>query len=199
MPMTDNLFWRRLHSFMGVLPLGVFLLFHLYENSYSLTGPIAYDGHVRDLRSLPYLHFLEITFIYIPLLYHSLYGLYIWYTGKNNFPQYGYARNGLYTLQRLTGLIAFIFVYYHIYDQRLQAAPGFVTVEESIGHPVVFIIYFIGIAAVAFHLWSGVWNSLVKWGVIIGKGAQRAILALCMVLGLGLIFVGLRALTGFMR
>jgi succinate dehydrogenase / fumarate reductase cytochrome b subunit len=197
--MTDNLFWRRLHSFMGVLPLGVFLMFHLYENSYSIAGQAAYDGHVRGLRSLPYLHVLEVLFIYIPLVYHSMYGLYIWYTGKNNFPQYDYARNGLYTVQRITGLVAFIFIYFHIYDQRLNPAPGFASVKASIGHPIVFIIYFIGIAAVAFHFGSGVWNALVKWGVAIGKNAQRVILCACMVLGVGLIFVGLRALTGFMR
>jgi len=198
MPMTDNLFWRRLHSFMGVMPLGAFLVFHLYENSHSLSGPVVYDRMVMDLRAMPYLNLLEIVFIYIPLLYHSLYGLYVWYTGKNNFPQYGYARNGLYTVQRYTGIVAFVFIWYHVYDQRLLAAPGFGTVRLSIGHPAVFIIYFVGIASVAFHFFNGVWNALIKWGITVGKKSQRLSLGACAVMGLGLIFVGLRALAGFM-
>ncbi len=196
---TDNLFWRRLHSFMGAAPLGAFLLFHLYENSNSLSGPVVYDRMVVDLRRVPYLHLFEVLFIYIPLLYHSIYGLYIWYTGKNNFPQYAYARNGLYALQRFTGLIALVFVYYHVYDQRLNPMPGFGTVRASIGRPAVFIIYFVGIAAVAFHFGSGLWNVLVMWGITIGGKSQKIALGACTALGFGLIYVGLRALSGFMR
>ena len=199
MDLSDNLFWRRLHSFMGALPLGFFLVFHLYENSYGLSGQEVYDGHVQGLRSLPYLHVLEAAFIYIPLLYHSLYGLYIWYTGKNNFPHYSYARNGLYTLQRVTGLTAFVFVWYHIYDQRLLPYPSYYTVFASLTNTAVLVLYFVGVAAVALHLFLGLWNVSVKWGVAIGEKAQRTLLAGFALAGMGLAFMGLRALTGFMR
>jgi len=199
MPISDNLFWRRLHSFTGAFPLGIFLLFHLYENSYSLAGADVYNEHVQGLRSMPYLLFIEVVAIYIPLLYHSLYGVYIWYTGENNFPRYMYARNGLYLLQRVTGLIALVFVFYHIYDQRFLPLPSFFTVQDSIGSPAVLAIYFIGIASVAYHFFNGVWNFTVKWGIAVGERAQKTILAVCTALGLGLVFVGLRALAGFMR
>lgn len=198
MRLSDNLLFRRLHSLAGALPLGAFLVFHLYANSFSLSGPGPYDAHVRFLRGLPYLHFLEWALIFIPLLYHSLYGLYIWYTGVNNFPQYNYARNGMYLLQRLTGIIALVFVVYHIADQRLLPAPSFLTVKNSITNPAVFIIYFIGTVSVAWHFFHGLWNVSVKWGVAIGPKAQRTVLAVCSALGICLAVVGLRALTGFL-
>ena len=199
MKFPDNLLFRRLHSFMGALPLGFFLVFHLYENSFALQGQAVYDGRVQSLRGLPYLHVLEVAFIYIPLLYHSLYGLYIWYTGENNYPRYGYARNGLYTLQRVTGLAAFVFVWYHIYDQRLLPYPSYYTVFASLMRPEVLALYFIGVAAASFHLFLGLWNASIKWGIAIGERAQGTLLAVCTAAGLGLVFVGLRALTGFMR
>jgi succinate dehydrogenase / fumarate reductase cytochrome b subunit len=197
MRLSDNLFFRRLHSLTGAVPLGAFLVFHLYANSFALSGPAAYDEHVRFLRSLPYLHVLEWGLIFLPLLYHSLYGLFIWYTGANNFPQYNYARNGLYLMQRLTGIVALVFVVYHIADQRLLAAPSFFTVKSSISNPAVFILYFVGTASVAWHMMNGLWNFTVKWGIAAGERAQRTLLAVFSVLGAGLVFVGLRALTGF--
>ena len=199
MLLSDNLFLRRLHSLTGALPLGFFLVFHLYENSFGLSGQEVYDAHVLGLRHLPYLHTIEAVFIYMPLLYHSFYGLYIWYTGRNNYPHYGYARNGLYALQRVTGLTALVFVWYHIYDQRLLPYPSYYTVYASLTHTPVMVLYFVGVAAVALHLFLGLWNVSVKWGVAIGEKAQRTLLAGFALAGLGLVFVGLRALTGFMR
>ena len=199
MRISDNLFWRRLHSFTGIAPLGAFLLFHLYTNSYSLGGPAVYDTHISPLRQIPYLLPIEVAFIYAPLLYHSLYGLYICWTGEASVFQYGYYRNWVFFKQRITGLIAFAFVYFHIFDQRLRPAPSFANVESSMHHPLILMFYVIGIAAVAWHFGSGVWNALIKWGVTIGKNAQRVSLYVFSAMGVGLIFMGLRALVGFVR
>ena len=197
MRLSDNLFWRRLHSFTGAVPLGAFLLFHLYTNSYSLAGPIIYDSKVQPLRNLPYLLEIEITVIFLPLLYHSFYGLYIWYTGQSNVFRYAFARNWLYTLQRITGGIAFVFVYYHIFDQRLRPEVMFANVTGSLANPAVLVLYIVGVAATAWHLFNGVWNVWIKWGATIGKRAQAVSLTVFSILGLGLIFMGLRALVAF--
>ena len=199
MRISDNLFWRRLHSFTGIAPLGGFLLFHLYTNSYSLNGAAAYDVQVRPLRQLPYILAIEIGCIFAPLLYHSLYGLYVWFTSKANVPQYNYARNWLYTMQRVTGLIAFAFIAYHIYDQRLKPAPSFANVANSIVDPWVLALYIVGITAVSWHMFNGVWNSLIKWGVTIGPTSQKASLYVFSAMGVGLVYMGLRALSGFIR
>lgn len=198
MAFSDNLFWRRLHSFTGALPLGVFLAFHIYENSFALGGAEAYDARIHSLRSLPYLLPIEIVLIYLPLAYHAGYGLYVWYTGRNNFPGYRYARNGLYTFQRLTGVLTLVFVIYHVFDQRLLPVPSFFTVKASVLRPEIFALYAVGVAAAALHLGNGLWNFFIKWGVTVGQNAQSVSLKVFGAAGLLFALMGLRALTGFM-
>ena len=199
MALSDNLFWRRLHSFTGAVPLAAYLLFHLYENSYSLLGAAAYDTHVRPLRDLPYMLEVEFAVIYIPLTYHALYGLYVVYTGKHNAVQFSYARNWLYTAQRLTGVIALIFIAFHLYDQRLRPDVAFANVSGSIARPPVLLLYVVGISAAAWHMFNGLWNFFIKWGFTIGDKSQKASLVVFSLLSVGLVFVGLRALIAFMR
>jgi succinate dehydrogenase / fumarate reductase cytochrome b subunit len=198
MSLSDNLFWRRLHSFTGAAPLGVYLLFHLYQNSYSIKGAAVYDAQVRPLKNIPYLNAIEIAVIFAPLTYHALYGLYIWYTGKSNAFQYCFYRNWLYTKQRITGIIALAFICYHVYDQRFRPEATFANVSGSLSHPLVLALYVIGVAAVAWHFGNGVWNVFIKWGVTVGRKSQKVSLYVFSALGVGLIIVGLRALAGFM-
>ena len=44
--------WRRLHSLSGVLPLGAFLCYHMFENLSALRGPAAYDEMVNHVNTL---------------------------------------------------------------------------------------------------------------------------------------------------
>ncbi|HKM48705.1 MAG TPA: hypothetical protein VJX69_14025, partial [Terriglobales bacterium] len=79
---------RRLHSLSGVVPIGAFLLEHFISNAEAFKGPIAYGKQVEFLNSLPFVLGLEICFIWIPILYHGLYGVYIWYQGDSNVGDY---------------------------------------------------------------------------------------------------------------
>jgi succinate dehydrogenase / fumarate reductase cytochrome b subunit len=198
MSLSDNLFWRRLHSFTGVLPLGAFLLFHLYENSYSYGGPAFYNEHVQPLRQIPYLLFIEAVVIYIPLAYHAFYGVYIWSTSKSNALQYSYSSNWLYSLQRWTGIVTLLFLFFHIIDQRLRSTTSFENVAGSLHNPMFLVFYLVGVAAAAFHLGNGLWNVLIKWGFTSGQRSQKitmiAFTAFWIVLGA----VGIRALVNFL-
>ena len=71
---------RKLHQLSGIVPLGAFLLEHLYTNSKAAHpehGARHFNQAVADLQQIPYILFVEITFIFIPLLYHAIYGLVI--------------------------------------------------------------------------------------------------------------------------
>ena len=103
----NSFIWHKLHSLLGIIPLGAFLLEHLLSNFEALKGPLAYGAQVKFLNSLPLVRVLEWTFIFLPLLYHGLYGVYIWLRGKSNIVYYPWAGNWMYTAQRYTGLIAF--------------------------------------------------------------------------------------------
>ncbi len=58
---------RKLHQLSGIFPLGIFLLEHFYTNSKALNGPGGFNSAVDHLQSIPYIIFVEIIGIFIPL------------------------------------------------------------------------------------------------------------------------------------
>jgi succinate dehydrogenase / fumarate reductase cytochrome b subunit len=56
---------RKLHSLLGIIPIGAFLLEHLLSNFEALKGPIAYGAQVKFLNGLPMVRVLEWVFIFI--------------------------------------------------------------------------------------------------------------------------------------
>ena len=167
---------RKLHQLTGILPLGIFLLEHFYTNSKALSGPGDFNNAVKDLQSIPYILFVEIGGIFIPLLYHAIYGLVITMEARPNNLAYPYARNWFYTIQRITGIILFFFITFHVLNFRFGLIPGLNT--QSVAHHVdeafnivarefrmipIFIIYMVGITATVWHLANGLWLFLVDW------------------------------------
>src|SRR6202051_5273009 len=76
---------RRLHSLSGIVPVGAFLFEHiLISNSTAISGPDAYARQVNFLANLPLVFFLELFAIWLPILFHGLYGFYIWFRGDGN-------------------------------------------------------------------------------------------------------------------
>ena len=109
-----HFFLLKIHSLTGIIPIGAFLVVHLSLNSLRTVGVEQYRFSIDIINNLPFLLGIEIIFIYIPLLFHSFMGFYIIWNGQSNFVRYSYPRNGLYTLQRWTGAIVFVFLVYHI-------------------------------------------------------------------------------------
>jgi succinate dehydrogenase / fumarate reductase, cytochrome b subunit len=109
--------WRRLHSLSGVLPIGAYLVFHIYENMAALKSPAAYDemvGRVNEIIPRPYFYGLEMGVIIIPILFHALYGVYIAGTGQANVGRYAYGPNWAYWMQRVSGYVAFLYLIVHV-------------------------------------------------------------------------------------
>jgi succinate dehydrogenase / fumarate reductase cytochrome b subunit len=108
-------FWiRRLHSFMGLL-FGGYVATHLIVNATGL-WPRVYQGNVDHIHSLePMLPAIEILTIFLPLLIHAIYGIYITKAGvKFNTTKYNYGGNVRYTLQRWAGVVLLLFIGFHI-------------------------------------------------------------------------------------
>jgi succinate dehydrogenase / fumarate reductase cytochrome b subunit len=203
---------RKLHQLSGIFPLGIFLLEHFYTNSKALTGPQDFNNAVRDLQSIPYILFVEIGGIFIPLLYHAIYGLVITMEARPNNLAYPYARNWFYLIQRITGVILFFFITFHVLNFRFGLIPGLNTmsvahhIDESFNivsrefHMVpIFIVYVIGITATVWHLANGLWLFLVDWGITIGERAQRLTGYACIAFGAVLLLVGINAAVAFIR
>ncbi len=84
---------RRLHSLVGLVPVGAFLVFHLWENSQSRLGAEHYNGVVvAGLQQMNYLPLLELFVIALPLLFHAGYGLVIAIGARPELRRYPYLR-----------------------------------------------------------------------------------------------------------
>jgi succinate dehydrogenase / fumarate reductase cytochrome b subunit len=81
---ANHFFARKLHSLLGVIPVGMFLIFHLIANYTAGRGAEAYNQMVQFIEGIPFVIFLEFSLIYIPILFHAIYGLYIAFQAKNN-------------------------------------------------------------------------------------------------------------------
>jgi succinate dehydrogenase / fumarate reductase cytochrome b subunit len=203
---------RKLHQLSGIMPLGLFLLEHFYTNSKALTGAADFNSAVKDLQSIPYILFVEIGGIFIPLIYHAVYGLVITVEARPNNLNYPYPRNWFYLIQRITGVILFFFITFHVLNFRFGLIPGLNTISVANNpgqafaivagefHKVsIFIVYVIGITATVWHLANGIWLFLVDWGITIGERAQRLTGYACIGFGIFLLLVGLNAAVAFIR
>ncbi|HET6854416.1 MAG TPA: succinate dehydrogenase cytochrome b558 subunit [Pyrinomonadaceae bacterium] len=203
---------RKLHQLSGIFPLGIFLLEHFYTNSKALTGPGDFNNAVRDLQSIPYILFVEIGGIFIPLIYHAVYGLVITVEARPNNLAYPYSRNWFYLIQRITGVILFLFITFHVLNFRFGLLPGLNSISVA-HHPDqafdivagefrrlwIFLVYMIGITATVWHLANGIWLFLVDWGITIGERAQRLTGYACIAFGVVLLLVGVNAAVAFIR
>ena len=202
---TSVHFWlRRLHSLSGIFPVGFFLLEHMFSNAFILFGPEAYNRQIKFLQSFPFVVFLEITFIGLPILYHSFYGLYVSATGKVNLISYPHAKNFLYTLQRLSGYLALVYIGYHVYHTRIVNAlygteVSYARMQELMRIGWIFWFYIAGLAAVMFHFANGIWGFLVSWGFTVSQKSQQIAGAWSAVVGIALFAVGVSALLHLLR
>ena len=200
-------FWlRRLHSLSGVVPIGAFLLEHFVSNVEAFKGPLAYGKQVEFLNGLPGVLLLELFFIWIPILYHGLYGIYIWYEGESNLAAYPWSGNWLYSSQRWTGIVALIYMVQHTYYLRFTGVhlpthpmQAFAKVQGEFQNPWMVLFYAVGIIAASWHFSYGLWLFAAKWGITIGEKARRRFGFVCAALALGLILMGAASLYGFLK
>jgi len=203
---------RKLHQLSGIVPLGLFILEHFYTNSKALKGAEHFNSAVADLQAIPYIVLVETAGIFIPLIYHAVYGMVITIEARPNNLAYPYPRNWFYLVQRITGVILFLFITFHVLNFRFGMIPGlndvsvahaperaFEIVSREFRMVPIFIIYVIGITATVWHLANGIWLFLVDWGITIGERAQRIAGYACIGFGVVLLLVGLNAAVAFVR
>jgi succinate dehydrogenase / fumarate reductase, cytochrome b subunit len=190
---------RKLHSLTGIIPVGAFLAEHFWSNSAALVSAQKYNQTSEDLQTIPYRVFVEWIFIFLPILYHGGYGVYIWLRGQSNVSQYPWVRNWLYTLQRWTGLVAFVYIGWHLYTERwiTHGRSTYATVANDLANPWYLAFFVVGVLASSFHLGVGIWNFLCKWGLAATARAQRAAGQLGVLIGVVFSVVGVLIILSF--
>ncbi|RIK79597.1 MAG: succinate dehydrogenase [Planctomycetota bacterium] len=199
---------RRLHSLSGLIPVGAYMVVHLATNASVLAGAATFQGNVDKIHALgPILPLVEWTFIFIPILFHALFGFVIIAGALPNTSSYPYAKNYRYTLQRITGVLAFVYIAFHIWQLHHYGEPfggGKFEVDHATSSTAVAldslpvkIAYAVGLLACVYHLANGIWTMGITWGVWVSPAAQRRADYVCAGFGVLIAVVGLGAMQGF--
>ena len=193
---------------------------HLLANASVLESPGTFQRAVYQIHALgSLLPVVEWCFIFLPILFHALFGVVIVFSGQMNTGTYRYASNYRYTLQRITGILAFLFIMWHVFHMHgwFHADAWLSNVADPLGghkfrafsapstlgaamtaNVIVPILYAIGVLSCVFHLANGIWTMGITWGVWTSPAAQRRANWICTAAGLLLAVVGMSGLYGAM-
>ncbi len=215
---SKDFFLRRLHSLTGLVPIGAFLVMHLTVNSL-----VAFSGGDRDyyqeavhrLHALgPFLVPAEIFFIFLPILFHGLLGLKIWRESQPNIRNYPYWCNFRYTLQRITGVIVFVFIAVHLWHMHwlgefVPGTSGALFDPDKASATAAYAmqthkwwtvpVYTVGIVCSCYHFATGLWTFMITWGITVGGRAQDRMGWICAGIGVLVAIAGLTSQFGLLR
>jgi len=126
--------------------------------------------------------------------------------GMPNVGSYPYVGNVRYALQRATGMIAFVFIVWHIIQLHWLGAPlgggqfdphhATSTAAVALRPLWVTALYAIGVLSAVFHFANGLWTLGITWGIWTSPAAMQRANVISIVVGLGLAAAGLGALGG---
>jgi succinate dehydrogenase / fumarate reductase cytochrome b subunit len=192
---------RRVHSLLGVIPIGLFLIVHFVVNHYAVDGASSFNKASDFMESLPFVRWLEWILIYLPLLFHGIYGLYIAFTSTSNVGSQTFFRNWMYLLQRITGVFLVIFIGWHVWQTRIQMAMGeplnFQMMHDILSNPFFFWFYIVGVLCAVFHFSNGLWSFCVTWGLTVSPRSQLITTYVTLVIFILLSVIGIRAVVAF--
>ncbi len=189
---------RRLHSLTGIVPIGAYVLVHIFfENAFILGGGAKFDQLVRGIGQIPIpiLLGIEILVLWGPILFHALYGFVVMAGADlGTATHFGYRNGLLYVLQRISGVVAFVFIVWHVYSLRLSFYFRHIEIDYALMHGILsdpgwFAFYVLGVVAALFHFCNGIFTFCITWGITVSERSQalvqRAALGLFFALALG--------------
>jgi succinate dehydrogenase/fumarate reductase cytochrome b subunit len=175
---------RRISSLAGVLPLGVFVLFHVGSQARVLFHGI--DASPARLPSVGWL-WAQSACVLLPLGAHALIESAYLRTRNSNTTHYPFSRNWAWLLQRISGFVALAFVIWHVVVVRLPLFRGATEVDLSLelaaslsstgygGVPYSAIGHLLGLAAVVYHLFNGIHAFCFTWGILTSRYTGRRV------------------------
>ena len=195
---------RRLQSLSGIA-FGLYIFVHLTVNATIVQGGDVFAKQVEKIHSLPFLIAIEWGTLFLPFLFHSIYGTWILVNGQPNVSNYPTQRNSFYLLQRISAVAIVLFVLFHVLALKYGAfgvsfafdpyanQAGTVSRHLHMGTWVV-IVYLVGILMTAFHTANGFANAGITWGATISMGSQRRLGLACLGAFVALLALGYVAL-----
>lgn len=163
---------RRIHSLTGILPLYVFIVYHIADT----TTPF-FTFHFTE-RNWPLIIVLGI----VPIVVHGLIGLYIIIQNKRSGTDRssGMTRQPgvLYKLQIISAIVIALFICTHaILFEALRYSQGYTIYVLSAA------VYFISMPAFAFHIGYGTYTFCLTWGFCGNPATRKALRRFSAILG----------------
>ena len=190
---------RRAHSLLGLVPIGLFLTFHMVLNLSARGGAAMYDKVIGTMQSFPGIFIIELVVIFIPISLHAIYGTWVVYTGQSNILRYKYARNWFYIIQRISGLYTVAFIIYHVYLMRFAESNNFAALSQILSQPLGLVLYTLGVLFAIFHFVNGLWAFAITWGITVGPHSQKMWLYALSAVFILLSVIGLADISAFVK
>ncbi len=155
---------------------------------------------------------IEWVFIFLPLLFHAIIGVWIAKTGGVNSNHYKFTKNRRYVWQRVTGVIALVYLFVHVLHLHgwfhahlwlaaiqplgmgafspYNAASSLVAAMQGYVWPA---FYLVGVMSCVYHLANGLWTAGITWGLWISPSAQARASKVSVVFGVLLAVIGASA------
>ena len=151
-----------------------------------------------------YVLLMEIFVIALPILFHALYGLVIWWYGRSNVTRFGYVRNWIWWLQRISGIGILAFLVLHVGGTRILAIfdksighDMFTHVQTLLANPAYLTAYLAGLILAVFHLCNGLWTMGISWGLLTTAESQKQAQWAMALVFLGVSSLGIHGVIGF--
>ena len=166
------------------MPVGLFLVYHLYLQLYLHYGAEIYNNEVNSFYDSPLATWALVIVVYIPLLFHYLLGVHLVFENKVQ-TSYTYFSYLLYWLQRISGIGVLLFIIAHVWNAKLgpwiagtwgthfeHLSSGFADPETGM---LTKTVYLLGVLGAVIHFANGINTFCMTWGIALTPNSQKMV------------------------
>jgi succinate dehydrogenase / fumarate reductase cytochrome b subunit len=175
----SSFFQARVASALGMLPLGVWTIAHLWHALAAFGGGAAWQDAMTEYPH-PFAQAVTGIVVLLPLAIHAVWGIGRLATSRPNNLRYGSYWNLRYLLQRLSAVGVLLFIGAHLWLALLKPrlveghAESFEDLAEHMHfHTPTLVIYLLGTLGVSYHLANGAQTFCMSWGIVSGRAGLR--------------------------
>jgi succinate dehydrogenase/fumarate reductase cytochrome b subunit (b558 family) len=183
-----------LHSITGIVPLAIYLVWHLTTYARALSGEAALGRALSWLARWPWLPAVGTIVIVVPLAFHAAYGITL--VAKRR--KVGLAK----TVQHASGVALLLFLVYHVAQVEVPLLLGRMSPDEIYGVlayrlsstsasiPIHAFVYLVAVLAAATHVCIGLHALCVSSRLAATRRSQAVAAGILGAVGLAMFLVG---------
>ena len=189
----SSFFQARIASALGLFPLGLWTIVHLWHNLSAFQGADAWQHDVTEY-SHPIAQAVTGIVVLLPIVIHTAWGITRIATSRPNNLHYPFYNNLKYLLQRLSAIAVALFLGAHIWLALLRPrlveghAELFADIAQEMHfHGPTLAVYVLAPLAVAYHLANGTQQFFMTWGIVSSQRGLRRLEVATIALFIGIL------------